>query len=267
MPAPARFLSIAGTDPSGGAGQSADIKTASALGAFATSVVTAVVAQNTCGVRDIMPLPHSILRAQLDAVFEDIAPDSVKIGMVADSATARLVREYLERYRPKHVVLDPVMVAKSGDRLVDDDGFHAVRDILIPVADIITPNLPEAAMLLDRPVPADRAAMQALASGLSTLGATMVVLKGGYLSGAHSDDLVIMPNQQQWLEAPRIDTRSLHGSGCTLSSAIAALLPVSDSPLTAMREAKAYMSGALKRADSLKVGHGQGPAHHFFRWW
>lgn len=264
---PTHFLSIAGTDPSGGAGQSADIKTASALGAYTTSVLTAVLAQNTCGVREVMALPQPLIRAQLNAVFEDIDIDCVKIGMVSDLATARLIREFIERYRPAHVVLDPVMVAKSGDMLVDRDGFHAVRDVLIPMADVITPNLPEAAVLLDTDIPASHDDMEAILPGLGALGSDIVVLKGGYLAGEVSNDLVLTLDGTHWLEAERVRTRSLHGSGCTLASAIAALLPRHDTPIEAIRAAKAYMTRALKAADRLEVGQGQGPAHHFHDWW
>lgn len=264
---PVRFLSIAGTDPSGGAGQSADLKTASALGAYTASVLTAIVAQNTCGVREVMPLPEAIIRAQLAAVFEDVAIDSVKIGMVGDLVTARLIREFIEHYQPAHVVLDPVMVAKSGDMLVDREGFQAVRDVLIPIADVITPNLPEAAVLLDTPIPADQQAMEAILPALGALGADVVVLKGGYLEGTHCNDLVHTSEGSHWLEAPRIATRALHGSGCTLASAIAALLPACDTPIEAIRQAKNYMSHALKAADRLDIGRGQGPAHHFHAWW
>lgn len=262
-----RFLSIAGTDPSGGAGQSADLKAASALGAYTTSVLTTVLAQNTCGVREVMPLPQAMIRAQLDAVFDDIAIDCVKIGMVGDLDTAHLIREFIERYQPAHVVLDPVMVAKSGDMLVDRDGFHAVRDILIPVADVITPNLPEAAVLLETDIPENHEGMEAMLPGLGALGCDIVVLKGGYLAGEVSNDLVLTPDATHWLEAPRIMTRSLHGSGCTLASAIAALLPRHDTPIEAIREAKVYMTRALAAAERLEVGKGQGPVHHFHAWW
>ncbi|MFC0337806.1 hydroxymethylpyrimidine/phosphomethylpyrimidine kinase [Kushneria avicenniae] len=264
---PIRFLSIAGTDPSGGAGQSADLKTASALGAYTTSVLTTVLAQNTCGVRKVMPLPQAMIRAQLEAVFDDIAIDCVKIGMVSDLDTARLIQEFIERYQPAHVVLDPVMVAKSGDMLVDRDGFHAVRDVLIPVADVITPNLPEAAVLLDTDIPSNHEEMAAMMPALGTLGSDIVVLKGGYLTGDVSNDLVLTPEETHWLESPRVHTRSLHGSGCTLASAIAALLPRHDTPIEAIRQAKAYMTRALETADRLEVGQGQGPAHHFHAWW
>lgn len=267
MSRPVRFLSIAGTDPGGGAGQSADIKTASALGAWATSVLTAVVAQNTCGVRAVEPLSPSIIRAQLEAVFEDIPPDCVKIGMVNDPVTARLIGEFIERYRPPWVVLDPVMVAKSGDMLVDRAGFHAVRDVLIPIADVITPNLPEAAVLLDVPVPESSEDMAQMMPALKRLGADYVVLKGGHLTGAWCNDLVATPEGERWLEAPRIDTRTVHGSGCTLASAIAALLPESETPLAAIEEAKRYMSRALEAGERLEIGQGQGPAHHFHAWW
>lgn len=262
-----RLLTIAGTDPSGGAGQSADMKTFSALGAYATSVITAVVAQNTRGVRDVLPMPQPMIRAQLDAVFEDIALDGVKIGMVADTITARIIREAIEHYRPPFVVLDPVMVAKSGDVLVDDDGIRAVRELLVPISDVITPNLPEAAVLLDEPVPDTPAAMSALLPRLAALGAPNVLLKGGHLQGERCDDLFHDGDGEHQLPARRIPTRSLHGAGCTLASAIAALRPRHDGWLATVREARQYMTQALEQADRLGVGHGQGPLHHFHAWW
>ena len=220
-----RLLSIAGTDPSGGAGMYADVKTFSALGCYATSAITAIVAQNTCGVREVYPLPLSILEAQLRAVFDDIEIDAVKIGMVADRDTALCIRRLVLEYAPRHVVLDPVMVAKSGDRLVDAHAVAAVRELLVPLADIVTPNLPEAAELLGTGIPDSRDAMLGLSDDLRALKSSHILLKGGFLTDDTCADLLISAHNTEWLEAPRIATRQLHGTGCTLSSAIAALLP------------------------------------------
>ncbi|MDR5897065.1 bifunctional hydroxymethylpyrimidine kinase/phosphomethylpyrimidine kinase [Larsenimonas suaedae] len=266
MPIP-RLLSIAGTDPSGGAGMHADLKTFSALGGYGTSAITAVVSQNTCGVRSVYPLPLEVLESQLKAIFDDVAIDAVKIGMVADRATAELIKHQIETYAPKWVVLDPVMVAKSGDRLVDDAAVDAVRTLLMPLADVATPNLPEAAELLGIDTPQSESAMLDMASALRDLGARQVLLKGGFLEGPECNDLLIGAEHTRWLEAPRIETRHLHGTGCTLSSAIATLLPQRDSMEDAILDAKSYMTGALEQADRLGVGHGQGPVHHFHRWW
>lgn len=264
---PPHLLTIAGTDPSGGAGQMADVKTFSALGAYATSVVTAVLAQNTCGVRQILAMPIELIEAQLEAVFDDISIDAVKIGMIQDLPTARAVRRAIERYAPRFVVLDPVMVAKSGDRLVDSAGLEAVRDVLVPIADVITPNLPEAAALLGTTPPASIEEMEAMLPRLGALGPGAVLLKGGHLIGPYSPDLLLSAEGTERLEADRIDTQNLHGTGCTLASALAALLPQRDSVAIAAREAKRYMSAALRDAGRLEVGHGRGPVHHFHRWW
>lgn len=261
------LLSIAGTDPSGGAGQMADIKTFSALGSYATSVITAVLAQNTQGVDDILALPDSLIAAQLESVFTDVSIDAVKIGMIANRSTAETVRNAIEWYQPRFVVVDPVMVAKSGDQLVDDAGIAAVREVLVPLADVITPNLPEAAALLNTTTPQTLEEMKALLPELAALGPRAIVLKGGHLKGHQSPDLLMCDGQIETLDADRIDTRNLHGSGCTLASAIAALLPQRSSISIAVREAKHYMTAALTHASQLEVGKGNGPAHHFWQWW
>ncbi|MGJ8523725.1 Hydroxymethylpyrimidine/phosphomethylpyrimidine kinase [Carnimonas sp. R-84981] len=264
---PPHLLSIAGTDPSGGAGQMADIKTFSALGGFGTSVITAVLAQNTQGVQQVLPMPIELIEQQLHSVFSDITIDAVKIGMVADRATAVTLHRAIEHYRPRYVVLDPVMVAKSGDTLVDSAGIAAVRDVLVPIADVITPNLPEAAALLDCPPPASLDDMQQLLPALSALGPSAILLKGGHLDAPHSADLLYHNGAIEQLDAPRIDTRNLHGSGCTLASAITALLPQRASLSAAVHEAKHYMTRALEESSRLNVGKGNGPAHHFWQWW
>jgi len=256
-------LTIAGSDPSGGAGIQADLKTLSALGTYATSVITALTAQNTRGVAGVHPVPASFITAQLDTLLEDIQVDAVKIGMVASREVAEVIAKSLMARRPRWIVLDPVMVAKSGDILVDAAGIAAVRDCLVPLADLITPNLPEAAVLLDCPIPRDRAGMEALAPGLRALSAGRVLLKGGHLPGAACPDLLIDQDTLTWLEGTRIATQNLHGTGCTLSSAITARLALGDAPGDAVTTAKRWLSQALAASHCLEVGHGHGPVHHF----
>lgn len=264
------LLTIAGSDPSGGAGIQADIKTFSALGTYATSVVTALTAQNTRGVRGIHPVPASFIAAQLDTLLEDVGIDAVKIGMVASPQVAEVIAESLRTYRPRWVILDPVMVAKSGDVLLDDAAIEAVRDILVPIADVITPNLPEAGVLVEQATPDSSEEMEAIMPALLSLGAPWVMLKGGHLSGETSPDLLAGPEVQRWLTDTRIDTRNLHGTGCSLSSAIAAHLarqPDDDSPEAAITAAKQWLQHAIDASRRLDVGDGQGPVHHFHAWW
>ncbi|MEQ6889618.1 bifunctional hydroxymethylpyrimidine kinase/phosphomethylpyrimidine kinase [Halomonas sp. CS7] len=260
-------LTIAGSDPGGGAGIQADLKTFSALGSYGTSVITALTAQNTRGVTGVHPVPAAFIAAQLDTLLDDIAIDAVKVGMVASREVAETIRDSLTARRPRWVVLDPVMVAKSGDTLVDDAGIAAVRDCLVPLADLITPNLPEAAVLLDCPVPTDRAGMQAMAPALRELSAGAVLLKGGHLRGEACPDLLITAESLEWLDGPRIDTGNLHGTGCTLSSAITARLALGDALPEAVAAAKAWLSRALEQSHRLAVGQGHGPVHHFHAWW
>ncbi|WP_416138770.1 bifunctional hydroxymethylpyrimidine kinase/phosphomethylpyrimidine kinase [Halomonas sp. HK25] len=260
-------LTIAGSDPSGGAGIQADLKTFSALGAYGTSVITALTAQNTRGVTGVHPVPAAFIAAQLETLLDDVRIDAVKIGMVASLEVAEVIREALNRHRPRWVVLDPVMVAKSGDILVGDAGIHAVREVLVPLADLITPNLPEAAVLLDAPVPGDRDGMLALAPALRALGASSALLKGGHLSGEECPDLLISADATTWVEGARVDTTNLHGTGCTLSSAITARLARGDSLLEAVAGAKQWLGEALAASRRLDVGQGRGPVHHFHAWW
>ncbi|RCV90458.1 bifunctional hydroxymethylpyrimidine kinase/phosphomethylpyrimidine kinase [Billgrantia montanilacus] len=260
-------LSIAGSDPSGGAGIQADLKTFSALGAYGTSVITALTAQNTRGVRGVHPVPEDFIRLQLDTLLDDVALDAVKIGMVASREVAETLRDGLEARRPHWVVLDPVMVAKSGDVLVDDVGIAAVREVLVPLADLITPNLPEAAVLLGCGAPMTRADMEAMAPQLAALGAGAVLLKGGHLQGESCPDLLITTGETRWLEGSRIATSNLHGTGCSLSSAIAARLALGDPLPEAVANAKQWLETALTESSRLDVGRGHGPVHHFHRWW
>lgn len=266
-------LTIAGSDPSGGAGLQGDLKTFSALGVYGTNVITAVIAQNTCGVASVYPVSPHAIREQLENLINDVALDAVKIGMVASREVAEVIAEVLRQNRPRWIVLDPVMVAKSGDILVDDAGIRAVRDILVPLADVITPNLPEAAVLLDAESPNSLDDMEAMLPALVELGAPYVVLKGGHLRGDTCPDLLATPDGHTWLPASRIDTDNLHGTGCALSSAITACLAKlpadasSDAPKQAIGEAKAWLHAALEASTRLNVGHGRGPVHHFHAWW
>ncbi|MDN3522744.1 bifunctional hydroxymethylpyrimidine kinase/phosphomethylpyrimidine kinase [Halomonas ramblicola] len=260
-------LTIAGSDPSGGAGIQADLKAFSALGAYGTSVITALTAQSTRGVAGVHPVPADFIGLQLKTLLDDVHIDAVKIGMVASREVAETIRAALERRRPHWTVLDPVMVAKSGDVLVDDAGIRAVRDVLVPLADLITPNLPEAAVLLDRPAPTDRAGMEALAPALRELGAGATLLKGGHLESAECPDLLITAEATTWVEAVRVDTANLHGTGCSLSSAITARLAAGATLPAAVADAKRWLGEALAASQRLAVGRGHGPVHHFHAWW
>ncbi len=262
----ANVLSIAGVDPSGGAGTAADLKAFSALGAYGMAAITAVTVQNTEGVRGFTLMAPKLVADQIDAVFDDIRVDAVKIGMVGTAAIAEAIADALRRHKARHVVLDPVMVAKSGDRLLADEAIDALRAALVPLAEVITPNLPEAAVLLDAPEAHDLGAMRAMARDLGTLGPASVLLKGGHLDAPESTDIFFDGATLTEFGAPRIATKNTHGTGCTLSSAIAALLPTMPR-LDAIRRAKSYLSAALSAADTLTVGHGQGPVHHFHDLW
>ena len=256
-------LTIAGSDSSGGAGIQADLKTFAAFGVYGASVVTALTAQNTRGVTGIHLVPADFVTAQIDAVFSDLAVNAVKIGMVAQVATIDAIVAGLTQWSPKHVVLDPVMVATSGDRLLATDAVEALRTKLIPRASLITPNLPEAAALLDEPVALSEAAIESQGKRLLALGCPAVLIKGGHGQGTESIDYLIGGNGIIALAAPRIATRNTHGTGCSLSSAIAAGLAKGEDMETAVRNAKVWVSAAIAAADRLGVGHGNGPIHHF----
>jgi len=256
-------LTIAGSDSSGGAGIQADLKTFAALSVYGASVITALTAQNTRGVSGIHLVPSEFVTAQIDAVFGDLDVKAVKIGMVAQLATIDAIAAGLEKWSPKHVVLDPVMVATSGDRLLAADAVEALRSKLIPHASIITPNLPEAAALLDEPVAASEAAIESQGRRLLAMGCSAVLIKGGHGQGPESVDYLVNGNGMMALAAPRIATKNTHGTGCSLSSAIAAGLAKGDELQTAVVNAKTWISAAIAAADRLDVGHGNGPIHHF----
>jgi hydroxymethylpyrimidine/phosphomethylpyrimidine kinase len=260
-------LSIAGSDPSGGAGIQADLKAISANGAYAMAVVTALTAQNTRGVTGVELVPADFIAAQIDAVFADIRVDAVKIGMLGTSAIAAAVADALRRNQARNIVLDPVMVAKGGDRLLSPEAVAILIERLLPLTDVLTPNLPEAAALLDSAEPSDRATMAAIAERLRDLGPRNVLLKGGHLDGGDSPDYLATASAGHWLEGARTATRNTHGTGCTLSSALAAQLALTGDALEAARRAKAYVAGAIAHADALDVGTGHGPTHHFHALW
>lgn len=256
-------LTIAGSDSSGGAGIQADLKTFSALGVYGASVITALTAQNTNGVSGIHQVPADFVTAQIDAVFGDLDVNSVKIGMVAQLETIDAIVAGLTRWSPKHVVLDPVMVATSGDRLLAADAVDALRTKLIPRASVITPNLPEAAALLNEPVASGEAAIESQGKRLSAMGCPAVLIKGGHAQGSESIDYLVRGSGTVALAAPRISTKNTHGTGCSLSSAVAAGLAKGEDLETAVRHAKTWISAAIAAADRLGVGHGHGPIHHF----
>jgi hydroxymethylpyrimidine/phosphomethylpyrimidine kinase len=260
-------LTIAGSDPSGGAGIQADLKTFSALGAYGTAVITALTAQNTQGVTGVHLVPAAFVTEQLRTLAADVRLDAIKIGMLGTAELADAVGDFLHRHPHPVVVLDPVMVSTSGDRLLSDDAVDALRRLL-PLASLITPNLPEAADLLGTDVATDVETMREQARALVDAGAHRVLLKGGHLAeGKDSVDVFLGPEGVHELAAARVATKNTHGTGCTLSSAIAALRPARPSWLDAVREAKDWLTQAIAAADTLHVGHGSGPVHHFHQWW
>ncbi len=260
-------LTIAGSDSSGGAGIQADLKTFSALGVYGASVITALTAQNTMGVTAIHDVPASFVTQQMDAVFGDLTVGAVKIGMLSQPEIIAAVAAGLGRHRQRNIVLDPVMISTTGHRLIAPEAIDALRRVLIPRALILTPNLAEAAALLDCPVAEDEAAMRRQAERLLTLGSGAVLVKGGHGSGRESVDVYFDGTAELRLPAPRIATRNTHGTGCTLSAAIAAGL-ARRLPLTeAVVEAKAYVTRAIAAADELAIGKGHGPVHHFAGRW
>lgn len=265
----ANVLTIAGLDPSGGAGILADVKAMSACGTYGMAVVAALTAQNTCGVTGWQPVAPDFVRAQIDAIFEDIRVDAVKIGMLGTPEVIEAVAQALERHRPPFVVLDPVMVAKGGDRLLAEEAETALCERLLPLTSVITPNLPEAAVLACEPEIRERAEMPALAKKLlgRLAAGAWVYLKGGHLTESASPDFLLSRETSFTFDAPRIATKNTHGTGCTLSAAIAAQLGRGESVPEAVRKAKAYVYEAIARADELEVGHGHGPTNHFAALW
>ncbi len=260
-------LSIAGLDPSGGAGIAADLKTFAALRCNGMAVVTALTAQNTQGVRAVHVLPADFITAQIDAIFEDIEIAAVKIGMLAAPHIAEAVAERLAHYKPRFIVLDPVLEATSGDSLATPDTAGAIVKHLFPLATLVTPNIAEAARLSGQVVAGDLEGMRRAAIALHGQGAKAVLVKGGHLPTPTSDDLLFGGESFRLFSAPRIKTRNTHGTGCTLSSAIAAYLARGFALEEAIGAAKTYLTGALNAADALSAGKGAGPLHHFHALW
>ena len=260
-------LTIAGSDSAGGAGIQADLKTFAALGVHGASAITALTAQNTLGVEAVHVVPPDFVLAQMRAVARDLKVGAIKIGMLATSGVIEAVAEGLNDFPGVPVVLDPVMVAASGDVLLDKDAIATLKKVLLPRAVVITPNLPEAAQLLGTSEASSEAEMRAQARELMLLGAKAVLIKGGHAKGATSTDLLLDGEGELRLEAPRVPTKHDHGTGCTLSSATAAELAKGASLREAVTKAKAYVTAAIAAADELHIGKGRGPVHHFHEWW
>ncbi len=253
-------LTIAGSDSGGGAGIQADIKTMSALGVFGMSVITAVTAQNTKEVRSVQNIDLDIIRDQIETVFDDIQVDAVKIGMLANAETVNVVTESLKKYNPIHVVVDPVMISKGGHYLLQESAVKALVQELLPLATLITPNIPETEVLVGNSVQTEDEMYQACIR-LKEMGPKTVLIKGGHLTG-DSNDLYYDGEDFHWLKSKRIDTKNTHGTGCTLSSAIAANLAKGTTMLEAVTLAKGYITTAITH--SLELGSGHGPTNHFY---
>ncbi len=260
-------VTIAGSDSGGGAGIQADLKTFSALGVYGASIITALTAQNTMGVQGIHDVPPDFVTKQIDSVLSDLEVRAVKIGMLSQPAVIEAVAEGLQRYSQTQVVLDPVMVAASGDRLLASRAVDALRHVLLPRALLVTPNLPEAAALLDEPQAGDEQAMCRQAERILALGPRAVLVKGGHGTGRESTDILMDAQGVRFFSAPRFETRNTHGTGCTLSSAIAAGLAKGLSLTDAVTAGKDFISAAIGASTQLCVGRGHGPVHHFHAHW
>ena len=261
-----RVLSIAGSDSGGGAGIQADMKTISANHCYAMTVITALTAQNTVGVTAIHPVPVDFVEKQLEAVLADIGTDAIKVGMLFSPALIETVADQLLQFNAVNIVLDPVMVAQSGDRLIEDDAVTALKERLIPLAALITPNIPEAAVLLEREIKTSND-LEKAAVDLLELGCANVLIKGGHLLEEDCDDLLFLGAEQKMIVLPgqRIKTNNNHGTGCTLSSAIASGLAKGLDMEPAVHQAKEYITGAIAAGAKYTIGKGHGPVHHFFQ--
>lgn len=251
-------LTIAGTDPTGGAGVQADLKTFMAHNVYGMSIITALVAQNTLGVKDIMNVTPDFLEEQFDCVFNDIFPDALKIGMVSETELIHTIVKKLKQYHARHIVVDPVMVSTSGSRLIEDSALDALKYELIPLSEIITPNIPEAEVLIGKKIKSKEDMIRA-AQDIHQWYQGDILIKGGHFED-RADDLLYHNNEKIWLECEHIDNPNTHGTGCTLSSAIASHLASGYDMITSVRKAKDYISGALKA--NLDLGHGSGPLNH-----
>lgn len=258
-------LTIAGSDSSGGAGIQADIKTISALGCYAASVITALTAQNTQGVHAIQTIPASFIQQQLDCVFTDLNINAVKIGMLHDAKVMDVTAQALAKYQPKHIILDPVMVAKNGCQLLEENTIQHFKTTLFPHCTLVTPNIPEAEVLLDKKI-LNQTEMEAAANHIGQEFKTNVLLKGGHLNMPQASDVLYdaKKNRCHWLHAERIITKNTHGTGCTLSSAIASYLALDYALHDAIAAAKHYLTQAIQAGKELQLGHGNGPVNHFY---
>ena len=263
-----RVLTIAGSDSGGGAGIQADLKTFSAIGCYGMSVITALTAQNTIGVTAIHAVPGVFVQQQMEAVFSDIGTDAVKIGMLFSVELIEAVATQLKKHGIGNIVLDPVMVAQSGDKLLQDDAVEAIKTHLMPMADVVTPNLPEAAVLLDRKI-RNAEDLIAAARDLAQFGGKSILIKGGHLENHQSTDWLYLVGEDRLVvfKGDFIRTRNNHGTGCTLSSAIAAHLAKGLKIEAAVRAAKVYIGEAIRAGAGYKLGAGRGPVHHFFNLW
>ncbi len=261
-------LTIAGSDSGGGAGIQADLKTFSAIGCYGMSVITALTAQNTRGVNSIHAVPPAFAVEQIDAVLSDIGADAIKIGMLYSAELIEAVAEALKKHGARKIVLDPVMVAQSGDNLLQDDAVEAIKTQLMPLADVVTPNIPEAVVLTGQAIQS-RKNLESAAKTLAAHGSRSILIKGGHGDDDKSTDLLYLTRESRFvrLATERIQTKNNHGTGCTLSSAIASYLARGHDIETAVQKAKAFMNHAIAAGAAYKIGHGHGPVHHFFRWW
>ncbi len=260
-------LTIAGSDSGGGAGIQADLKTFSALGVFGCSVITSLTAQNTLGVQGVFAVQPEFVQQQIQSVMSDIQVGAIKTGMLANAKIILALANSLRDYSSIPFVLDPVMVATSGDRLLTDDAIGNLIKDLLPLASVITPNLHEAAALLNQPLAKDRKAMQEQGEKILSLGAKAVLMKGGHTTDEQATDLLITHSGTEIFSAPRLQTKNTHGTGCTLASAIAAGLAKQLSLQDAVKQAKDYLQGALAASNQMKIGKGSGPVHHFFKFY
>ena len=263
-----KVLTIAGSDSGGGAGIQADLKTFAAIGCYGMSAVTALTAQNTRGVIGIHAVPPAFAVQQIEAVFSDIGADAVKIGMLFSAELVEAVAATLKKHGARKIVLDPVMVAQSGDKLLQDEAVDAIKTHLMPLADVVTPNIPEASVLTGRSLK-NWQDMERAAETLAQNGSRSILIKGGHAANNKSTDLLFLAHENRFvrLEAERIQTRNNHGTGCTLSSAIAGYLAKGNDIEAAVQKAKTFMNRAIAAGARYQIGHGHGPVHHFFKWW
>ncbi|MBK4765410.1 MAG: bifunctional hydroxymethylpyrimidine kinase/phosphomethylpyrimidine kinase (plasmid) [Pantoea sp. Brub] len=258
---------MAGTDPSSGAGIQADLKTFSALGVYGTSVITSLLAQNTCGVQHIYPIKSSFVEKQIDSVLTDIEIDSIKIGFLYKTDIIRLVAKKIKEHNIRWIVLDTVMIFKNNKILLDDESINSLKKMLFPLASVITPNLYEASRILNCPEAKNENEMIHQGRKLLTFGCEAVIIKGGHLAGIFSPDWFISVNKEIRFSSPRINTINTHGTGCTLSAALAAVRPSCSSWVQTFKIVKKWLQSAILYSDKLNVGKGVGPLHHFYKWW